>query len=374
LIYNSDADNMFIYVAPPMRREDVHTYVDEVADAGASTLFMCPNLGMPLTFPTRTGEMFAAEVTDEQRRQIAETAAVKSASLERAAANLHGLIDSGHDPVGLVLERARARGLETFITFRLNECHCVDTPDEFPLSLIVSRFWRTHPQWRIGKPGDPLTPLYSEILGPSTSPVVAGWLPGGLNFAVREVRAHVLAQLRECCERYDIDGLDLDFQRFPMYFPPGEETRHVPTMTAWIGEVRAMTRQVGQARGRPLLLSMRVLARPAQNKGVGLDPVGWARDGLLDMMVASHYLRNDFPLPIGEYRQLLPDNVPLYGSIEVEPTAADYRRVARQLWSDGVDGIMMFNFFTCREGGKEPEFALLRELGDPDLLNGTSRP
>src|SRR5262249_16302617 len=46
LIYNSDADNLFIYTKPPMKPADVHTYVEEVAAAGVTTFFMCPNAGM----------------------------------------------------------------------------------------------------------------------------------------------------------------------------------------------------------------------------------------------------------------------------------------------------------------------------------------
>src|SRR5690606_8653606 len=112
-----------------------------------------------------------------------------------------------------------------------------------------SRFWKDHPERHIGKPGDAMPEVYYEILGPDTHPVVASWLPGGLNFAIPEVRAYTLAQLMECCERYNIDGLDIDFQRLPMYFKPGEEAQHMAAMTAWMAEVRAMTEAVGAQRG-----------------------------------------------------------------------------------------------------------------------------
>jgi len=82
-------------------------------------------------------------------------------------------------------------------------------------------------------------------------------------------------------------------------------------------------------------------------------------------LVISHYLRNDFPLPVQATRRRLPKNLPLYASIEVEPQADTYRRIAEQLYRDGVDGLMMFNFFTCREQGREPDFKLLKELGRP---------
>lgn len=367
LIYNCDADNMFIYVQPPMTAEDVYPYVDEIVASGATTLYMCPNYGMPVTYPSQVTQMFGTGLTPEQQAQVDRVSQEKS-SLERGAANLHALVKAGHSPVGLVIDRARAQGMETFITFRPNEVHWIEKPDDFPINLLLSEFWQQHPEWRIGQAGDPLSQVYLDILGPRTSPVVAGWLPGGMNFAVPEVRAQRLAQLRECCEMFDIDGLDIDFHRFPMYFPMGEEEQHVDTMTGWIREIRAMMDQVGKQKGRRLLLSVRVMALPEQNRAIGLDPIQWAEQGLIDIVVASHYLHNNFPLPIADYRTLLPADMPLYGSIEVEKDADDYRRIARRLWNDGADGVLMFNFFTCRERGIEPEFDLLKELGDPTAL------
>ena len=132
-----------------------------------------------------------------------------------------------------------------------------------------------------------------------------------------------------------------------------------------------MTQSVAEERGRPLLLSARVMARPRQNLSIGLDPVTWANEGLIDFIELSHYLRNDFALPIREYRELLPDHVPIYGSIEVEKEDDAYRRIARQLYEDGADGLMMFNYFTRREGGREPDFSLFKTLSNRrKILNG----
>jgi hypothetical protein len=111
-----------------------------------------------------------------------------------------------------------------------------------------------------------------------------------------------------------------------------------------------------------------VLAKPEQNLEIGLDPATWANEGLVDFVVISHYLRNDFPLPVAEYRKLLPQGMPIYGSIEYEPRPDSYRRIARRLYQDGVDGIMLFNFFARRESGKEPPFELLSELGDAERI------
>ncbi len=369
-IYNSDGGNIFIDKMPPMMPEDVYRYVDEVAETQVTSFFICPNYGMPLMYPSEVTEMIGSLMSDEQWRRVMKKGREpeRRGTLERGLANLRGLVDAGHDPIGLVVDRARQQGLEVFITFRLNEIHDVQNPD----SLIVSQFWREHPEWRVGTHGDEVAPLFREIIGGRPDhpvhPIVASWFPGALNFAVAEVRELRLAELRECCQRYPIDGLDLDFQRFPIYFPQDAGSEQVETMTAWMREVRAMTRAVGKERGRPLKLSARILARPEQNLGIGLDPVAWAREDLVDFLVVSHYLRNDFPLPIAEFRRQLPDTLPLYASIEVVPEPDNYRKIARELWGDGADGLLLFNFFTGRENGREPPFELLKELGDPATI------
>jgi hypothetical protein len=377
-IYNSDSNNMFIHKEPPMDPSDLVPFLDEIAQTEITTLFVSPNLGMKMDYPSRVAEMLTPESTDKPisregypqlppdilERGWEERLLKGRESHRRVAMNLHSLLEAGHDPPKTVIELARERGLEVFISFRLNEVHNVEQPD----SPILSTFWRDYPEWHIGKPGDPLPELYTAIIGPRVNPIVPFWFPGALNFAIPEVRQRRLAELREVCERYQVDGLDLDFQRFPIYFPFGSETKHTATMTSWVREVRSMLERVSEIRGRPLLLSARVMARPEQNKGLGLDSAEWAREGLIDFLTISHYLRNDYPLPVSEYRRILPPDLPVYGSIEYESDHDQYRTVARRLWDDGIDGIMLFNFFAARESGSRPPFELLNELGNPDNL------
>lgn len=371
LIYNSDGVNIFIDHPPPMEPDDVYRYVDEVAETQVTTFFMCPNFCMKMLYPSEVTEMIGTTLDERRWEEIERLARQTDGArhtTERAMVNLRELVAAGHDPVGLVVDQAQAKGLETFLTFRLNEIHDVQNPE----SLLVSQFWRANPQWRVGRIGDPIQPPFKEIIGGrpdhQVHPIVASWFPGALDFSVPEVRALRLRELRECCTRYPIDGLDLDFQRFPIYFPQDEGREHIETMTAWVREVRLMCREVGEERGRPLLLSARILARPEQNLAIGLDPFQWAREDLVDFVVVSHYLRNDFALPIAEFRSRLPADLPIYGSIEVERDVDAYRRIGRRLYNDGVDGILLFNFFTTREGGTEPPFSLLHELGDPATI------
>ena len=349
LIYNSDGMHIFKHKEPPMTPADVRSFVDEVAGTGVTTFAVCPNPSQNVAYPTRVGDMLGEHLTPAQRKRVEKA---KWDTTERAAANVLALVKAGHDPIGLVIERAREKGMEAFLTYRMNTLHV----DRYKDSLRRSRFWQNHPQWRID---------------------------GGnsrLNFAVPEVRAHRLAQLREVCERYVVDGLDLDFQRWPSYFPKGEGPQHLDTMTGFVRQIRQMTGEVGAKRGRPILLSVRVRDRPARDRDAGLDPGRWAAEGLIDFVTISHFLSEGklaherFPLPVAEYRKLLPTQMPLYGSVSVsgafhkERTNDVYRKVALRLWQDGADGIMLFNFFACRKRRVEPPFELLNELGDPKKI------
>ena len=367
LIYNADADNMFLYAKPPMQPADLQSQVDQIADNGFTTLFMCANVGMTANFSGGIVELSGTYLTPEQNEHVAKVAAEKAATLERGVVNLRALVAAGHDPLGLIVDRARQRKLEVFITFRMNEIHLCNKPDIMPAPLMISRYWREHPEWRIGKLDDPPASTYLSILEPANG--VGRWLSGGLNYALPEVRKLRLAQLRECCERYPIDGLDLDFLRFPMFFRAGEETANVSTMTALIRQVREITNEVGRRRGRPLLLSVRVPSTPKQALAIGLDPMTWAREGLIDIVCAGHMQRPVSPVAITEYRSALPPSVPLYGSIDLHggvasTRTAEYRRMAREFAQDKADGILLFNFFTTREEGIEPDWTVLKELRD----------
>ncbi|MCA9075996.1 MAG: hypothetical protein KDA93_13295 [Planctomycetaceae bacterium] len=367
-IYNSDADNMFIYKGPPMQPEDVYPYIDQVAAAGVTTFSMSPNDGMVMNFPSRHARMLGDEEDPETLKQIEEAGKNKPGTLARAALNYGAFVEQGTDAMAIAVGRAKEQGMEVFLSFRMNEVHGTDTPDTFPYNLILSRFWREHPEYWIGHPGDELSQLHQDILGPRTSPVVGKWLPGGLDFAHDDVRQRRFDQIKECLDRYDVDGLEMDFQRFPIYFKYGEEEQNLDVMTEFIRSLRELSQQIGDKRGRPMLLSARVMARPDQNRALGLDVFRWADEGLVDFLIASHYLRNDFPLPVQEYRERMPKEMPLYASIEVEPKADTYRTFARQLYAEGVDGLMLFNYFTRRESGNEPDFSLVKELSDPKTI------
>jgi YVTN family beta-propeller protein len=141
-------------------------------------------------------------------------------------------------------------------------------------------------------------------------------------------------------------------------------------MSEWMREVRLMVEEAGKKRGRPILLAARILALPEQNKAIGLDPAHWVHAGILDFVTVSHYLHNNFQLPIDEYRSLFPKDFPIYASVEVEPGMDRFFNIVYPLWQKKVNGIYLFNYFFPRglERGAPAPYDSIRKLGYPIVV------
>ena len=68
-----------------------------------------------------------------------------------------------------------------------------------------------------------------------------------LDYGVPEVREHILRVVRDLAERYDMDGLDLDFMRWPVYFKSDEVKANTPLMTDFRGSAPSLTKQASGA-------------------------------------------------------------------------------------------------------------------------------
>jgi hypothetical protein len=153
-----------------------------------------------------------------------------------------------------------------------------------------------------------------------------------------------------------------------------------------------MTRHA-ERRGHGIRLGVRVPARPPVALAMGLDPVAWARQGSIDVLVAApRWATIDFDIPLSGWRAALADSrVTVLGGLEIllaaHPhaprrvvTAAEARGAACQILHDGADGVYLFNFFPLGpEAGAADDWRraqycdTLRSLGDLAQLARTER-
>ena len=133
----------------------------------------------------------------------------------RWAQNLKVMFDSGVDPMQRMIDRCRMRHISPWVSIRMNDAHDSGARK----SPLHSRFWMEHPEY--------------VVVGPNFK---------YLNYGLKPVRDHMMALIREVCDRYDMDGLELDWNRFPMHFRAGEEIESSKALSEWMVEVREVVR------------------------------------------------------------------------------------------------------------------------------------
>jgi hypothetical protein len=373
VLYSNDTTNITSCVSPfhaakePFRKEMLEATVDEVAGL-VDAHFLQPGLGMVPMWPSKVLPL------DTHYAWIKERYGQKPDSFGQFVLN-------GGDVVKLFIDRCRQQGQAAFISFRLNDAHHKEYVDPKPgdkpgssIGMSVTRFYADHPEYRI-KPGSQ-----------RGADLVQNW-------AVPEVRAQKFALIRELCENYAIDGLELDFLRFYSFFRT-EETpleQRCDIMTGFVRDVRELLNRTARD-DRYRWLCARVPCHLPALDLLGLDLKALVAAGLDMVNASSHYFTTQ-QHDLASIRRSIP-GATLYFELchtiwKGEKVAAGYdvfpfRRATREhlhtaahlAYSRGADGISLFNFPYYRQHGQgegrgqfgEPPFEALKPLSDRHSL------
>ena len=278
-------------------------------------------------------------------------------------------IAEGNDPPKVVLREARKRmpKLDVFYSFRINDIHDSFIPDEMPTFKVKN------PHWMIGE----------QDYGGVTSFKTA------LNFAVPEVRELKFRVIEELFQKYDFDGLEIDFLRSSPYFLPGTETKNAPLLTGLLERVRAHLDKRGKERGRPIRLAVRVNESLRSCRLDGYDVKAWMEKGLVDIVTLGSGVMD---IELEEFKKLARhsstnsngNDIHIYPCLygwpsRYSPIPAELAAgLALNYHGQGADGIYTFNWFPHTKNNSEstgPYLAgLLKQIGDPQKLrNGQPR-
>ena len=339
LLHNEDETNFFWNRQIPEGKagEVIDQYVDVMADAGV-TVFLCNTNARRTNYRSRVWEAywdgydpagpddqpFLAPMAPQRRYRHSARASTtclpstSRGSTSRAASSSAAGID----------------GISPWITLRMNDCHYNDIPDH----PFHGSFWKKNPQLRRKN--------------------CSGYFATCLDYAAPEVRDYFKALVAESLDRYDIDGLELDFMREPYLFSAGKEAEGAPILTGWMREVRKLTAEAAARRGHPVHLGVRVPSRPEVASAMGLDAVTWAKEGLIDLLVVTpRWATLEFDMPIEQWRQMLgASKVTLAGGLEVryQPCPGGPASIvtpelaagaAVSVLSQGADAVYLFNYF-----------------------------
>jgi hypothetical protein len=379
ILYSNDTTNILTCVSPyhregePFRPEMLAGTVDETAGTGVEVHLLQPGLGRVFLWQSQIYP------PAEHYRWLKETYGLDPDEYGK-------YLLAGGDIVKDFIARCRRQGIVPFISMRQNDGHGLHLVDVGPEDAVcpgmsgitISRSYHEHPEWRLGTP-------------PTDR---GGWV---WNFAIPEVRADRLAQVRELCENYDLDGFELDFMRHPAYFRLAETTsqQRADIMADYVGQVRSILDRTARP-GQHRWLCVRVPAFLKTYDTLGIDPRRWAEAGV-EMFNLSHYFFTEQNGDYEQIKQMLP-GAAVYLEMthttrvgprirsETTETKLDtfsYRRTtdnqfytaAHLAYARGFDGISAFNFVYYREHGEgergpfnEPPFKVLNHLGDPKWL------
>ncbi len=257
------------------------------------------------------------------------------------------------DPLSETIKFASQHSLEVFWVQRMDDTHDASNPILFP------DFKREHLEALFGTPDNP--PKYGK------------W--SGVDYAHPKVRDLAYAIVAEVTENYDVDGIELDFWRHPVFFKrsaQGEELRPEDRalMTDVMRRMRFKLDEVGRARGKHLLLNIKYPDSVEYCRKIGLDLEQWLKEGLVDVLVPGGYFQlNPWQTSVELGKRY---NVPVWACLAenrvrdprgntARKSAAALRARAIAAWAAGVDAIEMFNHF-------DPHQSFWHELGSPDSL------
>jgi hypothetical protein len=191
----------------------------------------------------------------------------------------------GIDPYDVWFRRCRQQNMEAWLSVRMNDCHGPDEPSYF---LRSDFFYEAREKgWMIGD--------------------AHGYYRYCFDYAVPEVRRRMLAYVEEQLDRYDVDGLELDFMREIKCFDYLNCPDAVDIMNDFMRDVHKLTLTAAQKWGHPIKRSVRLPREIDQCLIYGFDPQAWVREGLVEhITVTPRWMSCDNDMPIAQWKKTMP--------------------------------------------------------------------
>lgn len=169
--------------------------------------------------------------------------------------------------------------------------------------------------------------------------------------------------MAELLERYDPDGLELDWARFGYHLTPGREGEEGEFLAEVMRRARARIRAWPKNGEHPILLGIRVRAHADAAAGLGTDAVRRAHEGLVGMIVpCPFWTASGFDIPIEFWHERLVPALrrvavvpgiehnarPFPGAEAVANDLGTLRGFAASAYYRGADSLYLFNWMNSQ--------------------------
>ena len=256
------------------------------------------------------------------------------------------LYKAGFDPYGEMVKKLTGAGISVVANIRMNDHHG---------NIYMWTPWaQEHREWSLGYDvGD------------------RGWRAIGqlrrMDYAFEGVREHRLAIIKEIIDKYDIDGIQLDFQRSSPFLsePRREKAKY---MTQYIRDIRKVLDDAERVKQHPMYLGALLPWDITFCKEQGLEVDKWIREGLLSYVCPGEWHYLELNIPLEKWIELTKDTAcKLYGYSpgDVSPSYYSWDKAEKTLLGDnrlldgpkiralaetayhqGAEGIMLYNFYS----------------------------
>lgn len=328
LFVNQDADS---YTSSSCSEDDLVAYAMSFVGTHITDYVICMNNTLS-TFPSEVFEDKADKylIRDEEGNVIGTDSYY--------AGTYHVFNELDTDCIGVWNDIFRENGINTWISFRMNDCHGRNDVT----SPLMSQFFYDNPQYRRAPDHKGVNSYYNNAY----------------DFKHQEIRDMWLAYIDEALWRYDVYGIELDYLRELFLFAIGEEEAGIPILNQFMRDIKAIVEKWEGVYGHDIKIGVRVSSDLATNLRFGIDVAAWVEEGILDMISpCGRYATVDSTLPVGEWVELIGDrDIILAPGIEVNlqsspkgtagsHTLETYCAYAASYLSQGADKVYLFNYY-----------------------------
>jgi hypothetical protein len=342
VIYNSDPSNTTRHLSEPAATpEELRQVVRNYAAEGAIDTLVQEVWHQGWTQFWRS-ELCAYDVREPHQRLVP-------------------MMDAGVMPMEVYIDECHKQNMEFIAGFRMNDRHGHNADWFTQLS-------KEKPEWVLKG----YKPSSKRTTDPRSYEVGCA-----LDYSVAAVRDWVFSIMEEVANRFDIDGMELNYTRLPACFPLGEAESSHAIMTDFVRRVRDMLDDVGKKKGRKLLLGVRVLQHLEGCLTMGFDIPTWIQDGVIDYIVPGDIGFTDFNAKFEAFVRLArASDCYVYPQIQAlmgyhhrdRVQSPDHCRAAVQnFYGAGADGFSTQNYFEVEA------YHVLKELRDPNRIAARDR-
>lgn len=318
IIVNNDYFNIF-QARPPITDRDIFDAVDKMLPPAA------PGSQVDALFLLIEADFAGSAISPELVRLYDHPLADQCVNV------LAAMKAAGKDPWGMVLKRAKAKGLDFFASVRMNDTHYKDGP----FHPWVDQFYYDNLHHRVAQ-----TAAMDNTRNLTE-----------FDYRKSIVRDHYLKQIRDVLERYDVDGVELDLTRNCRFFPGENREECAPILTEFVRQVRTLLDEAGKRRKRRARLELAVTIPSSLYRArlEGIDIPAWARLGYIDMLCMSTPFEVDTERDIADTLLKVP-GVPVYAGCDrnyqwpARPFPKEaYRAMACNYLRQGATGTYLYN-------------------------------